>query len=51
MLESLFNKAAGLKVCNFITKETPPQFLSCEYCEIFKNSFLYGTTPVAASKN
>ena len=51
MLEFLFNKAADLKVCNFIKKETPPQLFSCEYHEIFKNSFLYVTTPVAASKN
>ena len=32
MLESLFNKVAGLK-------ETPTQVYSCEYYEIFKNSF------------
>ena len=42
VLESLFNKAAGLK-------ETPTQVFSCEICEIFKNTFFYGTTPVAAS--
>ena len=38
MLESLFNKA---------DKETPTQVFSCEYCEIFINSFLYRTPPVA----
>ena len=27
------------------------QLFSCEYCKIFKNSFLYGTPPVAASVN
>ena len=43
MLESLLNKIAGLKVCNFIKKETPPQLFFCEYCEIFKNSFFHGT--------
>ena len=51
MLESLFNKVAGLKVCNFIKIETPPQLFSSKYREIFKNSFLYGTPPVAASKS
>ena len=38
-LESLFNKVAGLKACIFNNKETPTQVFSCEYCEIFKNSF------------
>ena len=36
-LESLFNKVAGLWV------------FSCEYYEIFENSFFYRTPPVAAS--
>ena len=35
MLESLFNKVAGLQ-------------LSCEYSEIFKNSFFHKTPLVAA---
>ena len=30
-------------------KETPTRMFSCEYCEIFKNSFCYRTPPVAAS--
>ena len=38
MLESLFNKVAGLQVCNFI-KKTPRQVSPCEYCEICKNTF------------
>ena len=25
--------------CNFIKKETPTQVFSCEYCEIFKNTY------------
>ena len=25
--------------CNFIKKETPRQSFSCEFCEIFKNTF------------
>ena len=29
------------KVCNFIKKETLGQVFSCEFCEIFKNTFLY----------
>ena len=30
-------------------KETPAQVFSCEYCEIFKNTFFNRTPPVAAS--
>ena len=37
-MESLFNKVAGLKACNFIKKDTSTQLFSCEYCEIFKNT-------------
>ena len=37
MLESLFNKAAGLQV------------FFCEYCEIFKSSLFYKTPPVPTS--
>ena len=37
MLETVSNNVAGLQ-------------LSCEYCEIFKNSFLHKTPPVAASE-
>ena len=44
MLESLFNKVAGLK-------ETPRHVLSCEYCEIVNNSNFYRTAPVAPSDN
>ena len=36
MLESLFNKVAALR--------TPKQVFSCEYCEIFKNTFLRNTS-------
>ena len=35
--------------CNFIKKETLAQVFSSEFCEIFKNTFYHGTTPVAAS--
>ena len=30
------------------SKETPTLVLSCEYCQIFKNSFFYRTSSVAA---
>ena len=38
-MESLFNKFAGFKTCNFIKKEIPTQVFSCELGEIFKNTF------------
>ena len=47
VFESLFNKAGTRKACIFIKKGIPTQVFSCEYCEIFKNSFLYKTPPVA----
>ena len=40
VFECLFNKAGALRACIFIKKEIPTQASSCEYCEIFKNSFL-----------
>ena len=39
MLESLFNKVAGLKAFNFIKKHSNTGF-SCEYYKIFKNTIL-----------
>ena len=33
------------EACNFIKKETLTQVLSCEFCEISKNTFSYRTTP------
>ena len=48
-VESLFRKVAGLEARKSIKKETPAQVFSCKYCEIFKNSFFYGTSLVAAS--
>ena len=39
------------QACNFIKKETLAQLLSCEFCEISKNTFSYRTPPVAASEN
>ena len=40
MFECLFSKAGALRACIFIKKEIPTQVSFCEYCEIFKNSFL-----------
>ena len=40
VFESLFNKAGALKAYIFIKKEIPTQVFSCQYCKIFKNSFL-----------
>ena len=31
-------------------KETPTQGFSCDFCEIFKNTFFYRTPPVAPSE-
>ena len=39
MPEPLFYKVAGLKTCNIIKKKTLAQVLSCECCEISKNTF------------
>ena len=39
----LFNKVA-----NYIRKEALAQLFSCEFCEIFKNTFSYRTAVVAA---
>ena len=50
-----FTKLTGKHLCqslffnNFIKKETLAQVLSCEFCEIFRNTFFYRTPPVAAS--
>ena len=34
-----FNKVADLKPATLLKKETPTQVFSCEFCEIFKNTF------------
>ena len=38
----------GLQACNFV-KETPAQVFSCEYCEIFKNTYFEEHLWTAAS--
>ena len=30
-----------LQACNFIKKETLTQLFSCEFCEIYKNTFFH----------
>ena len=37
------------EACNFIKKETLAQVSSCEFCEIYKNTFYYRTPLMAAS--
>ena len=36
---------------NFVKKETPAEVFSCEFCEIFKNTYFYRTPLAAASEN
>ena len=38
-----------LEACNFIVKKTLAHLFSCEFCEIYKNTFYYRTPLVAAS--
>ena len=37
------------EACNSIKKQTLEQVFSCEFCEIYKNTFYYRTPLVAAS--
>ena len=37
--EIFTGKHRGLKTCNFFKKRPPTQVFSCEYCEIFKNTY------------
>ena len=39
----------NFEACNFIKKETLAQAFFCEFCEIFKSTFLYRTPLVTAS--
>ena len=50
MLESLFNKVAGLKRSATLLKRDSTQVFPCEICEFFKNTFFYRLPPVAASE-
>ena len=44
-----YHESVNLPKNTTLAKETPTQVFSCEYREIFKNSFFYRTIPVAAS--
>ena len=44
MLGSLFNKVAGLKVCNFFKKLTPTQVFPVDIGKILIVAFLYNTS-------
>ena len=46
-----FNKVASLQACNFIKNETPTQVFSCEYFEIFKNTYFQEHLERAASED
>ena len=50
VLESLFNKVAGLKRSATLLKRDSTQVFPCEICEIFKNTLFYRTPPVAVSE-
>ena len=43
-----FSKSCGADGLQLYEKETPTQVFSCEYCEIFENSFFCRIPPVAA---
>ena len=44
-----FNKVPGITPATLLKKRLA-QVFSCEFCEIFKNTFFYRTSPVAASE-
>ena len=48
-MKSVFNKIAGTLTCNYIKKETSAQVFSCEFSEIFKNTFFTEHLPTTAS--
>ena len=47
-IKDTINKT-NAEACNFIKKETLAQVFSCEFCEIYKNTFSYRTHPAAAA--
>ena len=50
LFQSLFfNKVLGLRPATLLKKETLEQVFSCEFYDIFKNTFFHRTTLVAAS--
>ena len=48
-ISQIHRKTPEAEVCNFIKKETLAQVISCEFCEVSKNTFSYRRPPVAAS--
>ena len=46
---SNYNVLWSVNLGNMKIKKTLAQVFSCEFCEIFKNTFLYRTPPVAGS--
>ena len=49
LCQSLFFNKVTVLACNFTKKEALAQMFSCEFCEIFKNTFFYRKPLVAAS--
>ena len=46
---SFFNKVAGLRPATLLKKRLWHRCFFCEICKIFKTTFFYRTSPVAAS--
>ena len=44
------NNSKKPQACNFILKKTLAQMFSCDFCEIFKNTYFFRTPLVAASE-
>ena len=51
MSESPFLIKLQASACNFIKKETLAQVFSCEFCEIYKNTFITEQLRVTTSVN
>ena len=45
LCQSLFCNKFAEQACNIIKKQTLAQVFSCEFCEIFKNTFFTEHTP------
>ena len=46
VLESLFNKAAGLKACNFIKKRLEHRCFPVKFAKFLRTTFLQNTSPM-----
>ena len=44
------SSSRSAEACNFIKRETLAQMFSCEFCEIFKDTYFYKIPLVAASE-